>query len=114
MRKPRHRNRLVPACERKAEHLCGGLGVLVEELVEVAHAKQQKHARMALLGLLVLLHHGSRHGTRARKSNEKKNQGAFYGTWVETGSARKNGGESTTARPRRLEDSPAGLSVSEH
>ena len=34
------------------------LGVVVEQLVEVAHAEEQQHAGMAVLGLPVLLHHG--------------------------------------------------------
>src|SRR5262249_13402132 len=33
-----------------------------ERLVEIAHAKEQQHARMALFGLLVLLHHGGQVG----------------------------------------------------
>ena len=39
------------------------LGVLVEQFVEVPAAEQQEHARVALLGLPVLLHHRRGHGS---------------------------------------------------
>ena len=59
--KPGHRDGLVPAGQRQAQHAGGHLGVVVEELVEVAHAEEQQHARVPVLGLPVLLHHRRRH-----------------------------------------------------
>ena len=50
---------LVARGEGQVEHAGGGLRVLVEHLVEVAHAKQQQGVGACPLGLLVLLHHGS-------------------------------------------------------
>ena len=61
VRKPGHRNDLVPARQRQAEDLRDELGVVVEELVEIAHAKEQQHAGMLVLGILILLHDGSGH-----------------------------------------------------
>ena len=42
--------------ERDAEHAADGLGVLLEGLVEVAHAEEQDGAGVALLDLVVLPH----------------------------------------------------------
>ena len=61
VREAGHRDGLVAAGQRQAEHAGGELGVVVEQLVEVAHAEQQEHAGMAFLGLPVLLHHRSGH-----------------------------------------------------
>ena len=61
VRKAGHRYRLVPARQRQPQHPRRHLGIAVEQLVKVAHAKQQEHAGMAILGIPVLLHHGG-HG----------------------------------------------------
>ena len=58
MRKARHGNGLVTAGQRQPEHARRHLGIAVKEFVEVAHAEQQEHAGMAVLGFPVLLHHG--------------------------------------------------------
>ena len=49
---------LVAAGQGQVEHAGGGLGVVVEHLVEVAHAEQQQGVGARPLRLLVLLHHG--------------------------------------------------------
>jgi len=51
----------VAAGQRQPQGARGDLGVLEEQLIEVAHAEQQQHARVALLGLPVLLHHRRGH-----------------------------------------------------
>ena len=56
VREASHRERPVPRGQRQAEQLVGGLRVLVEQLVEIPHAKKEKHVRMLLLGCTVLLH----------------------------------------------------------
>ncbi len=55
--KPGHRDRAVAAGERQPEDAGGEFGVLKKQLVEVAHAEQQEHPRVAILSLPVLLHH---------------------------------------------------------
>ena len=65
VRKPGHRHRvvaLVAAGEREAQHAGGRLRVVEEQLVEVAHAKQQQRIAGGPLGLVVLLHHGREAG----------------------------------------------------
>ena len=46
------------ACERQVEHASGRLGVVVEHLVEVTHAKQQKRIGTCPFRFLILFHHG--------------------------------------------------------
>ena len=58
MREPGHRDRLVPAGQRQTEHPRRQLRIIVKQLIEVSHAEQEQHARMALLGIPILLHHG--------------------------------------------------------
>ena len=53
---------IIARGERESEHSRGGLGVLVEHLVEVAHAEEKDRALMPRLDLAILLHHGRRHG----------------------------------------------------
>ena len=43
----------------RPQHAGGRLGVLEEQLVEIAHAEQQQRIAAGLFGVLVLLHHGS-------------------------------------------------------
>ena len=50
---------LFAAGQREVEHAGGRLGVVVEHLVEVAHAKQQERIGTRPFRFLVLLHHGS-------------------------------------------------------
>src|SRR5262249_14209786 len=49
-RKAGHRNGAVAAGQRETENARSQLSVLEEQLVEVAHAKQQKHPWVPLLG----------------------------------------------------------------
>ena len=66
VRKARHRDRvlaLFAAGQGEIHQACGRLRVVVEELVEIAHAKQQQCLGARLLGFQVLLHHG-RDGVR--------------------------------------------------
>ncbi|MCY1181322.1 hypothetical protein D9M73_218200 [compost metagenome] len=49
--------RLAPGGQGDVEELGGLLGVLVEDLVEVAHAVEHQLFRMLVLQLPVLLHH---------------------------------------------------------
>ena len=49
---------LLAAGQRQIEHAGGRLGVVVEHLVEVAHAKQQQRVGTRPLRFLILLHHG--------------------------------------------------------
>ena len=49
---------LVAAGQGQVEHAGGRLGVVVEHLVEVAHAKQQQRIGARPLRFEVLLHHG--------------------------------------------------------
>ena len=53
---PGHGDALGPLGERDAQGLVGDFGVLVEELVEVAHAEEEEAVRVALLEGLVLAH----------------------------------------------------------
>ena len=55
----------------EAEHAGGGLGVVEEQLVEVAHAEQQQRIAGGRLGLVVLLHHRGG-GHRRECSSEAK------------------------------------------
>jgi len=60
--KARHRDRVFPlvaAGERQPQHAGRRLGVVVKQLVEVPHAKQQQRIAADGLGVFVLLHHGS-------------------------------------------------------
>ncbi len=57
----RHRDRLLAAGQRQAEDARADDGVVVEEFVEAAVLEEEQHPRMALLRLLVLLHHVLRH-----------------------------------------------------
>ena len=62
VREPGHRDRLVrrliPSCQRQAQHFGGGLCVFVKQFVEIAHTEQQQRPRVLLAHLKVLLHHG--------------------------------------------------------
>ncbi|MCY1292374.1 hypothetical protein D9M70_415950 [compost metagenome] len=57
-----HGNRLARGLSARGqsdvEELGGFLGILVEDLVEVAHAVEHQLVRMLILQLPVLLHHG--------------------------------------------------------
>ena len=53
---------IIARGEGESEHSRGGLGVLVEHLVEVAHAEEEDRALMPRLDLAILLHHRRRHG----------------------------------------------------
>src|SRR5262249_42675604 len=75
VREAGHRRLAVAAGQGDAQHARDDLGVLVEEFVEIPGAKQQEHSRVALLGLPVLLHHGSGHGSFVSR------QGAVVSSW---------------------------------
>ena len=62
MRQAGHRDVLVAAGQRDAEQARAEFRVVLEQLVEVALAEEQKHTRVACLGLPVLLHHRGGHG----------------------------------------------------
>ena len=71
VRESSHRNRvgaLVAASQSQSHRFGSRLGVFVEQLVEVAHAKEQQCIAAHLFGLLVLLHHraGGHAGMLAR------------------------------------------------
>ena len=53
----RRAGRLAARGQRDVEQPRGALGVVVEQLVEVAHAVEQQHVRMLRLDAQVLLHH---------------------------------------------------------
>ena len=62
IRHARHLDRLAVGGaalrQRDVEQLGRALGVVVEQLVEIAHAVEQQHVRMLRLDAQVLLHHG--------------------------------------------------------
>ena len=55
---------LLAAGQREVQHAGGRLGVVVEHLVEVAHAKQQQRVGTRPLRFLILLHHGGYDSSR--------------------------------------------------
>ena len=61
MREPRHRHRFVPRGESQPKNSRSFLSIFIEEFIKITHAKQQHHARMAIFGLQVLLHHWGGH-----------------------------------------------------
>src|SRR5437867_7623793 len=56
--------RLAAAGERDIQQLCAALGVVEEQLVEIAHAVQHKFVRVLSLDAQVLLHHRRVSGNR--------------------------------------------------
>ena len=50
--------RLAACRQRDVEEVCGALGVVVEQFVEVAHPVEQQGVRVLRLDAQVLLHHG--------------------------------------------------------
>ena len=52
---------VVPGGERETEDACRGLRVVVEHLVELAHAKEQDRVLMPRLDLAILLHERGLH-----------------------------------------------------
>ena len=61
VRKARHRHRvvaLVAARQCDAKRPGGDFGIVVEQLVEVAHAEEKQRVAGRLLGVAILLHHG--------------------------------------------------------
>ena len=67
VRKPRHRHRVLPlfaAGERQIQHPRAEPGVVMKQLVEVAHPEKQNRVRAGLLRFEVLLHHRGRFDRR--------------------------------------------------
>ena len=54
----RRTGRSAARSQRDVEQACSALGVVVEQLVEVAHPVEQQHVRMVRLDAQVLRHHG--------------------------------------------------------
>jgi hypothetical protein len=70
-RHARHRNRLTGGLtarrQRDVEQARGALRVVVEQLVEIAHAIEQQHVRVLRLEAQVLLHHRGMLGGRCHR-----------------------------------------------
>ncbi len=60
VRKAGHGDRILPLVatgERKVEHTRGGFGIVMEQLIEVTHAKEQERIGTRRFGIQILLHH---------------------------------------------------------
>src|SRR5262249_46295505 len=81
-----HRDRPVALGECQPEDLRTEFRVVLEELVKVAVAEEDAHARMLGLGVVVLLHHAAHGGSRAVERSlwegaERWNEGSGGSCW---------------------------------